>query len=46
MLQVAEGNASGLAFWMKRGFRACGRDQARIGEITLTLISMEQTVAA
>jgi ribosomal protein S18 acetylase RimI-like enzyme len=45
-LQVAEGNPSGLAFWTKRGFRACGHDEARIGDITLALISMERMVAA
>jgi len=45
-LQVAEGNPSGLSFWTKRGFRACGHDEARIGDITLPLISMERTVAA
>jgi len=43
-LQVAEGNPSGLSFWTKRGFRACGHDEARIGDITLALISMERTV--
>jgi ribosomal protein S18 acetylase RimI-like enzyme len=42
-LQVAEGNPSGLSFWTKRGFRACGHDEARIGDITLALISMERT---
>jgi ribosomal protein S18 acetylase RimI-like enzyme len=45
-LQVAEGNPSGLSFWMKRGFRACGQDEVRIGDITLALVSMERTVAA
>jgi ribosomal protein S18 acetylase RimI-like enzyme len=45
-LQVAEGNPSGLSFWMKRGFRPCGQDEARIGDTTLALISMERTVAA
>jgi ribosomal protein S18 acetylase RimI-like enzyme len=45
-LQVAEGNPSGLSFWTKRGFRVCGHDEARIGDITLALISMERTVAA
>src|SRR5437867_13184487 len=45
-LQVAEGNPSGLSFWTKRGFRACGHDEARIGDITLALMSMERTVAA
>lgn len=45
-LQVAEANPSGLSFWMKRGFRACGQDAVRIGDITLALISMERTVAA
>ena len=43
-LQVAEGNPAGLAFWTNRGFRACGHDEARIGDSTLTLISMERTV--
>ncbi len=45
-LHVAEGNPSGLSFWTKRGFRACGHDEARIGDITLALISMERIVAA
>jgi len=45
-LQVAEGNPAGLSFWTKRGFRACGHDEARIGDITLALISMERTIAA
>lgn len=45
-LQVAEGNPSGLSFWMRRGFRACGQDQVRIGNTTLVLISMERTAAA
>jgi len=45
-LHVAEGNPSGLTFWTKRGFQACGHDEARIGDITLPLISMERTVAA
>ncbi len=45
-LHVAEGNPSGLSFWTKRGFRACGHDEARLGDITLALISMERTVAA
>ena len=45
-LQVAEGNPSGLSFWTKRGFRACGHDEARIGDIRLALISMERAVAA
>lgn len=44
VLQVAEGNPSGLSFWTKRGFRACGPDEARIGDVTLPLISMERTV--
>lgn len=43
-LQVAEGNPSGLSFWMKRGFRVCGPDEARIGDTTLALISMERTL--
>jgi len=45
-LHVAEGNPSGLSFWTKRGFRACGHDEAQIGDITLALISMQRTVAA
>ena len=45
-LQVAEGNPAGLSFWTKRGFRACGHDEARIGDIKLALISMERTAAA
>lgn len=45
-LQVADGNPSGLAFWTKRGFRACGHDEARIGDFRLALISMERTVEA
>lgn len=45
-LQVAEGNPAGLSFWVKRGFRACGHDEARIGDLTLALISMERTVDA
>jgi GNAT superfamily N-acetyltransferase len=44
-LQVAEGNPSGLYFWTKRGFRACGHDEARVGDVTLALISMERAVA-
>jgi len=43
-LQVADGNPSGLSFWTKRGFRACGHDEAQIGDITLALISMARTV--
>ena len=43
-LQVAEGNPSGLSFWTKRGFRACGHDEARVGDTTLALISMERTL--
>lgn len=45
-LQVAEGNPSGLSYWTKRGFRACGHDEARIGDLTLALIAMERTVSA
>jgi ribosomal protein S18 acetylase RimI-like enzyme len=45
-LQVAEGNPSGLSFWTKQGFRACGHDEVRLGDATLALISMERTVAA
>jgi ribosomal protein S18 acetylase RimI-like enzyme len=45
-LQVAAGNPAGLSFWTKRGFRAYGHEEARIGDITLALISMERTVAA
>jgi ribosomal protein S18 acetylase RimI-like enzyme len=45
-LQVAEGNPSGLRFWTKQGFRACGRDEVRLGESTLALISMERTLGA
>ncbi len=45
-LQVADGNPSGLSFWTKRGFQACGHDETRVGDTTLALISMERTVAA
>ena len=45
-LQVAEGNPAGISFWTDRGFRACGRDEARVGDLTLALISMERTVSA
>jgi ribosomal protein S18 acetylase RimI-like enzyme len=44
-LQVAAGNPAGLSFWTKR-FRAYGHDEARIGDVTLALISMKRTVAA
>ena len=44
-LQVAAGNPVGLSFWTRRGFRAYGHDEARIGDVTLALISMERTVA-
>ena len=43
-LQVAAANPSGLSFWTKRGFRACGRDEVRIGDVTLALVSMERIV--
>lgn len=45
-LQVAARNPEGLSFWTKRGFRACGHDEARIGDIALALISMDRTAAA
>lgn len=35
----------GLSFWMKRGFRICGRDKARIGDLAIALVSMERAVA-
>ncbi|HEX6252212.1 MAG TPA: GNAT family N-acetyltransferase [Gemmatimonadaceae bacterium] len=44
-LQVAAGNPSGLSFWTKQGFLICGHDEARIGDITLALTSMERTVS-
>jgi ribosomal protein S18 acetylase RimI-like enzyme len=45
-LHVAEGNPAGLSFWTKRGFRACGHDEPRIGDVELALIAMERTVVA
>jgi ribosomal protein S18 acetylase RimI-like enzyme len=44
-LQVAEGNPAGLAFWTKRGFRTCGREETRVGDTSLQLISMERTAS-
>jgi GNAT superfamily N-acetyltransferase len=45
-LQVAEGNATGVSFWLKRGFRVCGHDEVRIGGGTLALVSMERSIPA
>jgi GNAT superfamily N-acetyltransferase len=44
-LQVAEGNPAGLSFWTNRGFRTSGREEARVGDVSLQLISMERAVA-
>jgi ribosomal protein S18 acetylase RimI-like enzyme len=44
-LQVAEGNPAGLSFWMKRGFRTSGREETRVGDTSLQLISMERTAS-
>jgi ribosomal protein S18 acetylase RimI-like enzyme len=45
-LEVAEGNPTGLSFWIKQGFRPCGRTQAKAGSTAIPLIAMEREVAA
>src|SRR5262249_7929496 len=44
-LEVAEANLTGRAFWTKHGFRESGRTQVRVGESTLSLVAMENSVA-
>ena len=44
-LEVAEANPQGRGFWTTNGFQESGRTQARIGDVTMELVTMEKAVS-